>query len=56
MELRFPCRFGNPGLGFLLQGLKVIVCDGGDGCKYVVVGVALDRVIAARRSLRRISR
>ena len=52
VELRFPRWFGDPDFGFLWRGLKFIVCGGGDVPSYVNIGVTLDQVIAARRSLR----
>ena len=47
-----PRRFGEPDLGLLCRGPKVIMCGGGDGRRYVGIGVNLDQVIAARISLK----
>ena len=52
VESCLPRRFGEPELGFLLRGLNYIVCGGGDGRRYIGVGVNLDRVIVAQRSSR----
>ena len=54
VKLILPHRFGEPDLGFLWRGLKGIVCVGGNGCRYVGIGVTLDQLIVARRSLRRL--
>ena len=53
-ESRLPHRFGDPDLGFLCQGLMAIMCDCGDGHRYVGIGVTLNQVIEKRISSRRI--
>ena len=47
VDFRLTRRFGDPDLGLLWKVHKGIVCGGGDGCRYVRIGVALDEVISA---------
>ena len=47
VDSRLPCRFRNTDLDFLWWVLMVIVCDSGDGCRNVGIGVILDSMIVA---------